>query len=248
MTTFRLVPIALLASMCILAFAAATPADEAPHPVVKLAGTILPGTGPIRPHTPLTAKISTTFASVPAGGDFVLQKLDYLFPAGAVTNGKLFPSCDAAKLARAHGRLSVCPKGSKIGSGVATGTAVAIGVTSSGKLTLFNGPGGKSITMNVDIVTPALINATFKAPLVRLKGKYALKLSVTLPDSLKTILGGDIVVSKIVVTTGATRMVNGVKRGYTEAVNCPKGGKGPFHADFSFNHDATTSADATLAC
>ena len=34
---------------------------------------------------------------------------------------------------RAHNRLSACPRGSKIGSGRATGTAVDLGVTSSGK-------------------------------------------------------------------------------------------------------------------
>jgi hypothetical protein len=239
--------IAALAVATTLVLVAIAPAADGPRPVVTLTGAISPK-GRIRTHTPLTIEIGTSFKSVPPGGNFVLQSFDYLFPKGAVTNGRLFPSCSARKLKAAHGVLGMCPKGSKIGSGVATGIAVAIGVKSHGNLTLFNGPGGKSVTMNVDIEHPAIINETWSAPLVRLHGKYVLKLSAKVPDSLKTIIGGDIVVTKIDVTVGATRIVKGVQRGYTEAVNCPRNRKAPFHADFTFNQGAKASADATIAC
>jgi hypothetical protein len=243
-----MIHLSVLVVVSMSALAGLAPAADAPAPVVGLSAVISPHKGAIKPHTSLTLKIKTSFKSVPAGGNFVLQSLDYLFPKGAAANGRLFPSCSAAKLAAAHGLLRTCPKGSKIGSGVATGTAVALGITSSGKLTLFNGPGGKSITMNIDIEQPALINATFSSPLVKSHGRYAYKLSVTVPDSLKTILGGDIVVSKIDVTTGATRVVHGLKRGYIETVKCPKRGKVPLHADFTFNQGATAVADTTVAC
>jgi hypothetical protein len=237
---------ALAGATALLLVAIATAAD-APRPVVKLTGSVLPR-GAIKPGTPLKLIIGTSIKSVPAGGNFVLQSHDYLFPRGASVNGRLFPSCKVSTLKAAHGNLSACPRGSKIGSGVATGIAVAIGVKSHGNLTLFNGPGGRSITLNADVEHPAVINETWSAPLERVSGKYALKLMDTLPDTLKTIIGGDIVVTNIKVTTFATRVVNGRTRGYIEAVNCPKSGAAPFHADFTFNHGAKASADSTIAC
>lgn len=247
MSTFGIVRTASLAAVGALALAVAAPAADAPRPVVALTASISPSRGHIKPGTPLTLRVNTTFTSVPAGGNFVLQRLDYLLPHGAVQNGKLFPSCAVEKLARAHGQLSACPKGSQVGSGRAYGTAVAIGVSSSGRLTLFNGPGGKSLTMNIDVKTPALINATFSTPIVKTSGRYGYKLSAVIPDQLKTILGGDIVVSRIDVTAGATRVVNGVKRGYIEGVKCPTSHKAPVHADFVFNQGAKASADTTIA-
>jgi hypothetical protein len=222
-------------------------ADPVPHPTASMKASISPSTH-LRPGTPLDFTLDTRFATVPPGEDFVLHRGVYLFPRGTVLNGRLFPSCDVATLTRAHGRLSACPASSKIGGGIATGTAVALGVTASGKLTFFNGPGGRSITMNVSIIRPALINTTFKAPYASLRGRYVQKLTVTLPDALNTVLGGDIITSYIHVTTGATRMVHGVRRGYIEASRCPRNGRAHIHADFSFMRGPSTSADTTATC
>jgi len=244
MPRFRFIAPALLAVLALVSVAAA----PAPTPVVKLAGSLSPSAG-LRPGTPVAFTLDTRFASDPPGGDFVLQRLVYLFPHGTVVNGRLFPACDAATLERAHGRLGACPKGSQIGRGFATGTAVALGVTSRAVVTLFNGPGGRSITMNVSIVTPALIDATFSAPFATLHGgPWANKLTVVLPDSLESILVGDIVTSRIHITTGATRVVHGVRRGYVEAQRCPRSGRARIHGDFTFSQGATASADTTVVC
>jgi hypothetical protein len=185
----------------------------------------------------------------PAGSRLQLQRVIFKFPNGiGKPNGNLFPSCSVAKLKAAHNRLSACPKGSKIGKGIATGTAVDIGVTSSGVLTLFNGPGGKSVTFNVNITTPALINDTFSAPLRKISGKYGYVLTNNIPADLQTILDGPIIVRKIDVTTGITRVIHGVKRGYIEAFKCPKSHKAPVHADFFFSEGATSSADSNILC
>jgi hypothetical protein len=244
----RSIQITSLAAAGTLAVAAVSPAGHAPRPIVTLTGRLSPDRGTIKPGTPLKLTIGTRIESVPPGGDFVLQSHDYLFPKGASVNGRLFPSCRASTLKAAHGNLGVCPKGSKIGTGVASGIAVAIGVKSHGELTLFNGPGGRTITLNIDIEHPAVINETWSASLQRTTGKYALKLTEAIPDTLKTIIGGDVVVTGIDVTTFATRVVDGRRRGYLEAVSCPKGGKAPFHADFLFDHGVKASADATIAC
>lgn len=238
--------IALLAA-ALLAPAVPVAADAAPRPVASLSGSISPDTH-LRPGTPLDFTLDTRFSSSPPGQGFVLQRLVYLFPHGTVVNGRLFPTCDVATLERAHGRLGACPRGSRIGSGTASGTATALGVTSHAVVTLFNGPGGRSITMNVSITTPALIDATIAAPFATLHGRYANRLTVTLPDDLKRVLDGDIVTSHIHVTTGATRVVHGVRRGYIEAAHCPRSGRARIHGDFAFDHGASASADTTVVC
>lgn len=251
MISIRTGRIAAVAAAATLLIAAAAPAADAPTtPVSALTGSITPSKV-TKIGTPITLKFNVKFTH-PAASRFELQKLVFKFPHGAVTNGKIFPSCDANKLSRAHGQLSVCPKGSKIGGGLAVGTAVDIGVTSSGKVTLFNGPGGKTVTLNVNIVTPALINVTLSAPLKKTSGKYGYVSTIPLPDSLQTILGGPIVVKSIGTTIGATATIKGKKRGYIESgITCPKGGKLPFHGDFFFNDgttSSTTSADTNIKC
>lgn len=189
----------------------------------------------------------------PADSRYRLERVIVRFPSGVgKPNGNLFPSCSVAKLEAAHNRLSACPKGSKIGRGKAVGTAVDIGVTSSGALTLFNGPKGKSITFNVNVTTPALINKTFSAPLRKISGRYGYVLTSPVPTELQNILDGPIIVRSIDVTTGITRVIHGVRRGYIEAFKCPKSHKAPLHVDTFFNTDtggtATSSADTNITC
>lgn len=256
----RVARIASAAAAVSFLFVAAAPAADAPTLKGTLTASISPNKAEKPPKngfgTPVMLKIDNKFEQ-PAGTTFVLQSLNYQFPGGAsiVTNGKLFPSCSAAKLQAARGVLSKCPKGSKIGSGKATGTAVELGITSSGAVTLFNGPGGKSITMNINIIRPAAINATFSAPLKKTKGKYGYKLTVSVPKSLQSILDGPIVVKRIQATTSATLMINGKRRGYIEGKSnaCPKSGKLPIRGNFFFEDaltkvDATSTTDAVIKC
>lgn len=238
------------AALAVLALAAVASAAEAPapRPVVTISAQVSPSQRPIPQRAPLTLRLNTTFESVPAGGDFVLQHAEYMFGKGARFNGKLFPSCSAAKIRAAHGRLSVCPPGSKIGTGVATGRAVAVGITSSGKMTIFNGPGGRSIVLNFVVINPALINATFQAPIIRLHGgRYAFELSTSVPPELQKVLDGDVVVKRIDITTGATRTIGGHRRGYLEAGTCPKHGSA-IHGEFQFNQGMRAVADQSVVC
>lgn len=238
------------ATLAASAIAAVAPAAEAPapRPVVTLTAHTSPSRLPIPPGTPMTLRLNTGFRSVPAGGNFVLQRAVYRFGHGARFNGALFPSCSATRLRRAKGRLSVCPKGSRVGSGVATGRAVAVGIRSSGRLTIFNGPGGRSIVLNFVVVNPALINATFEAPIERLDGgRYAFKLSSVVPPELQRVLDGDIVVERLDVTAGATLRIGGRTRGYFEAATCPKHGSA-VRGDFQFNQGARATADLKVVC
>jgi len=253
MHSIRTGRIAAAAAAATLIVAAAAPAADAPStPTATLKSSVSPnhlvGHPTARRGMPIKLHFDAKI-NHPAGSRYQLQKVVVKFPNGVgKPNGKLFPSCSEAKLKKARGRLSACPKGSMIGKGIATGTAVDIGVTSTGRLTLFNGPHGKSIVFNVNIIRPALINDTFTAPLKRIHGKYGYVLTNVIPADLQTILDGPIIVRELNVTTGITRKVHGVKRGYIEAYKCPKNHKAPMHADFFFSDGAKTSADTAIRC
>lgn len=256
MQSIRIARIAATAAAATLVAAASAPAVEAPGLTTKVTSSVSPNKlvpGLTNRHgMPIRLKIGLAITH-PGDSRYRLERVLVKFPAGVGRpNGHLFPSCSVAQLERARNRLSACPSGSKIGSGIARGTAVDIGVTSSGKLTLFNGPNGKSITFNVNITTPALINKTFSAPLRKTSGRYGYVSTNTIPTELQNILDGPIIVRSIDVNIGATRVVRGVRRGFVEAYKCPRSGKAPLHADFFFNTDtglsATSAADTNIAC
>jgi hypothetical protein len=229
--------------------AATAPAADAPLPSGTLVATISPRTAQRPPQngfgTPLTLKLDSRI-NQPGGTIFVLKSLKYQLPGGSLarTNGRIFPSCKASVLQRARGQLSKCPAGSRIGTGVATGTAVDLDITSTGRITMFNGPGGRSITVNILVRNPALINSTFSAPLRKVTGKFGYVSTVSVPADLQEILDGPIVVRRIQLKIGATRTIRGVKRGYIEGNRCPKSGKAAIRADFNFK-DAATDIEAT---
>lgn len=244
----RIALVAITASSLLAAVATAADAPTVPATVsVSVSpNKIPPAVNGIGTPVKLTANIKFTH---PAGSRLQLQKVELLLPAGVgVPNGRLFPSCRASVLNRARGRLSACPRGSLVGRGLATGTAVDIGVTSSGRLTFFNGPGGKSLTLNVSIINPALINATFSAPIKKISGRYGYRVSFNIPTQLQNILDGPIVVRAINSTVGATRVVNGKRRGFIEALRCPRSRRGPAGGNFSFSDGSTTSVTTAITC
>lgn len=250
MRTIRAGRIAAAATVATLLLAAAAPAADAATVPARLGVSIAPrkvGRARRGVGTPVRLKTRIVFDHA-ADSRLQLQRVTLLLPSQGRPNGRLFPSCSKNVLNRARGRLSVCPKGSKVGSGIARGTAVDIGVTSSGRLTFFNGPGGKSLTLNVSILNPALINATFSAPIKKIRGRYGYRVTFNIPAQLQTILDGPIVVHSIDATVGANRTVRGVKRGFIEATKCPKSRRGPAGGEFEFSDGSKSSATTTITC
>lgn len=257
MQSIRAARIAAVSAAATLIVAGAATAVEAPGLTTSVTASVSPnhlvgGPYSARRGMPITLRFGYRITH-PAGSRYRLERVVVKFPSGVgKPNGNLFPSCSVAKLERARNRLSACPRGSRIGGGTATGTAVDLNVTSSARLALFNGPGGRSITFNVNITTPALINKTFSAPLRKISGRYGYVLTNNIPTELQNILDGPIIVRSINVRTGAFRTIRGVRRGYIEAYKCPRSGKAPLQADSSFNTDtggaATSSATTNITC
>lgn len=174
-----------------------------------------------------------------------LDRTTISFPYGSQLNSRLFPSCSADALNRRG--LRACPKASRIGSGFAVG----VGDTVRQRLTatLFNGPGGRSITFHLSGTNPLRVNTAFAAPLTTLRGgKYQYRLQVDVPQNLQVIAGVPISVTEFETTVRATRRVGGRKRSYVEALSCPPGAQVPLRGTFTFLGAPTLTRDSWITC
>lgn len=197
-------------------------------------------------------EVDTTFSTDTPGAQlFMVQRAVLYFPDHG-TNGRLFPSCGARQIERFNGDVRRCPKGSKIGSGTVKAQVLQLGVTATGRVTLFNSGHGKSLTFNIQTYLPAYINRSFDARITQLPGsRYPEKLTLEVPSTLQEVLSGVFVaVQEFDVTiTGAVR-TDGVQHSYLKARTCPRW---PMHGVFGLK-DSTTgqtanvTTDAKLRC
>jgi hypothetical protein len=171
------------------------------------------------------------------------------FPHGATVNSRLFPSCSPQRLNA--GGPGACPPNSQIGLGSSTGSAA--GVSEQLKVTVFNGPGGRSVLFYVAGTTPATIKGVIDAPLVVVKSLfYGYQLTLPIPTSLQMFGGNPISVSEFQNTVGATiaQRIHGktVDRGYLEVPVCPPGAMFPLRGVFSFVGAPTDTVNSSIVC
>ena len=170
------------------------------------------------------------------------------FTYGAKLNGSLFPSCTAETI----NDKKPCPKGTQIGSGTALGI---VGGDSDNptkepiKVTLYNGPGGKSIVFRIQGDAPVVIDIAFDAPLKTFtSGNYNFQLTVKVPDSLQVIAGLPVSLDYFNVNVGANRKVKGRKRGYIETLICPPLALVHIQGDFTFLDADPFHIDTYIHC
>jgi hypothetical protein len=242
----------LAAAAALLLAAAMAPAAHAIRPVVKIDGSASLTRVAGGAVTPARFHVDTTFATdVPGAQPFTIQQAVLYFPDHAGTNGRLFPSCSARQITHVNGDLARCPEGSQIGSGIVKASAIQLDVTATGQVALFNSNHGKSITIHVRTLFPALIDRAFDAPITQLHGRYGEKLTLVVPHSLQEILDGVFVAVRAfdVTLTGAVR-VHGVEYSYLKARACPRT---PLHGVFDFmdwtsGQRATATVDSKVRC
>lgn len=205
-------------------------------------GSISPNKG--KPGTPLALSVGFTIKRENDQNN-TLSRVVLSFPRNATVNGKKFPSCSPETI-NARRSFSGCPKGSKIGSGSLRADVPAVPVSNvPGTVTLFNGPGGKSITVNIVAHNPVEIFQAFKAPLKKVSGRYGYVLTAPVPKELQEINDGWFAQVKTFQTK-----VKATWRGtpYIAAKKCPKGGRAPIAGAFSFSAGGEVPAsDPTTA-
>jgi hypothetical protein len=220
---------------------AAAPAAMATQSTIS--GKISPNKG--KPGTPLALTIGFTITRE-NGENNTLRKVVLDFPPNAVANGAKFPSCMPAVI-NARRSFNGCPRGSLIGRGSLVADVPAADVFNvPGKVTLFNGQGGKSITVHIYAENPVLISEAFTAPLKKTGGRYGYKLTANIPPTLQEIADGWFAEVKRFSTTVNAKWRG---RGYIEAKKCPKNGRAPIAGAFDFLREASpTSALGIITC
>jgi hypothetical protein len=175
------------------------------------------------------------------------------FTHGARVNGRWFPSCDPRRLAALKGLPRACPRGSKIGSGWAFGTAIS--VTARLTMDVYNGPGGRSMLFYFSADNPVLIRDMIVAPFDQLRrGRYGFRLTLPVPDGLQELTDGMVTslrqfkatVGGMTVTTRERGRI--VRRGFIEAMTCPPGALVVVRGEFSFRDVAPQATDSYLGC
>jgi hypothetical protein len=152
--------------------------------------------------------------------------------------GKNLKSCTSAQV---QADDTKCPKGSKVGSGSATG--VALGLTENLTVTAYNGPGGSKLELLVDGQSPLQIHSVIEGKLQKDSGLYGQKLVVAIPETLQQPAPG-----AFATLTDFKTSVKGTgskKRPYVGLAGCTKHALN-FKSDFVFT-DGSTSTATTLA-
>jgi hypothetical protein len=217
----------------------------------SITGTILPAVptvGP-RPRSVRLSLLASFQATAPDLRPATVKRSVIFFPHGATVNSRLFPSCSPKRLHA--GGPAACPPHSQIGLGSATGSAA--GISEQLKVTLFNGPGGRSELFYLAGSSPAVINGLIDAPLVVVRSLfYGYQLTLPVPASLQVIAGIPISVTQFQTTVGATiaQRAHGkrVDRGYLEVPLCPPGALLPLRGVFSFVGAPTETVNSSIAC
>ncbi len=141
----------------------------------SLSGSISPNKGPIGSPINLLDRRRARPRRRPTESAGRSSKIELFFPPNARTNGAKFPYCAPATI-NARRSFSGCPKGSKIGSGKLRRRRPgrAGDRTSPATSTIFNGKGGKSVTINIEAHNPVEIFEAFTATLVEDQGQIRL--------------------------------------------------------------------------
>ncbi|MDO8187197.1 hypothetical protein Q5424_09455 [Conexibacter sp. JD483] len=225
---------------------ATAPAAMATQSTIR--GSISPNKG--KPGTALALSVGFTIKRENNENN-TLSKVVLSFPRNATVNGAKFPSCKPEQI-NATRSFSSCPKGSKIGSGSLRADVPAVPVSNvPGIVTLFNGPGGKSITVNIVAHNPVEIFEAFKAPLKKVGGRYGYVLTAPIPTTLQEINDG-----WFAQVTSFQTKVKATWRNlpYIAAKKCPAGGRAPIAGAFTFSPggeipaSASTTATSFITC
>jgi hypothetical protein len=215
----------------------------------SLSGSISPDKGPI--GSPINLSIGAVLdPDTPDRERGTLSKIELFFPPNARTNGAKFPYC-APETINARRSFSGCPKGSRIGTGTLRADVPAVPVMNvPGNIVIFNGKGGKSVTINIEAHNPVEIFEAFTAKLVKTKGRYGYHLSGDIPRSLQEINDGWFAEvrnfrTKIAATWRGTPYIQ-------STTLCPKSLSVPIAGRFSFmsrpNGDSPLSVTSTIRC
>ena len=161
------------------------------------------------------------------------------FPKGALYNGGKYPKCSQATLSR--GGPGKCPPHSIMGTG--TGDAWADTVHTTPRITVING-GANKVWFWTVLQNPARVQAAVPGTITKQSGKWAYKLSFTVPASLQIVAGIPITLNSLAVTAGGKSYA----KDWLATTSCPASKKWDYQSTFDLSTGGSISYDGSAAC
>jgi hypothetical protein len=191
---------------------------------------------------PKNVKLNVELITQPTPGEpaFATRSTVVHFDKNLKFGSKYLKSCSSSQV---QADDTKCPKGSKVGSGSATGSA--LGLTENLTVTAYNGPGGNKLELLVDGQSPLQIHSVIEGKLQKDTGLYGQKLVVAIPDNLQQPAPG-----AYATLTDFKTSVKGTgskKRPFVGLSGCTKKALN-FKSDFVFTDGTTSTATTTSKC
>jgi hypothetical protein len=242
------VPTAVIAALSVSAVAPSFAQSPEPETSISGTATVTPNRAgtkkkPQSVNLQVKGKVSTT------GEDGVnkpiVQRVEILFPKGSLyaggklpkgVKGKVTPKCTEAAMLRGL-PAKVCPKGSIVGKG--SGNAWADTVTTKVDLTFVNG-GANMIYAFTELTNPAVVQLPVPGKIKKMSGKWAYKLTMTVPDELQVVAGVPISLIDFNVKTKS--------KNWLFTTSCPSNKKWPFEVTSFQNTTKPAHYASTTKC
>jgi hypothetical protein len=190
--------------------------------------------------TKLVVKLRTT----PKAGEPAFAASDTIVHLGNELqfNGSALPTCSAAQV---QADDTKCPTKSRVGKGVAAGTA--LGLTENLTVKAYNGPGGNKLELLVDGSTPLQIHSVIEGVLASDSAPYGKKLTVHVPDNLQQPAPGAYA-TLVQFDTTINAILGKKKKPYVGVQSCSDK-QVSFKVDYIYQPDQSTkSAETTAKC
>jgi len=230
-----LMAVAAVTALCVVGIA------QAVTPTTAMKASVSPTTKGTKTK-PKNVKLNVELITQPKAGEpaFATSSTIVHFDKNIKFGGKNLKSCSAAQVASDDTK---CPKGSKVGSGSATG--MALGLTENLTVTAYNGPKGTKLELLVDGQSPLQIHSVIEGKLQSDSGLYGQKLVVAIPEGLQQPAPG-----AFATLTDFKTSVKGTgskKRPYVGLAGCTKHALN-FKSDFTFTDGSSSTASTTAKC
>jgi hypothetical protein len=177
-----------------------------------------------------------------------LRHVNFQFPAGAKVNADKFPTCAPKTFAD----TLKCPKGSKLGDGLAKVDARPLLNNVDAQLKLYNGKGNASkrtLILTASTEDSGIeINLLLPGTLKKVGGRYSYAFDLDIPEIIAVWGAPPVAVNGFKVNVGGRTKKKGKKISYIEApTKCPAGGW-PFSGTFTFGDGALPTLSSHLGC
>lgn len=164
----------------------------------------------------------------------IVQKGVVLFPKGSLYNGGKYPRCSISRADRSG--PGACPKGSIMGTG--TGNAFADTVLTHPQITVINA-GPKAVCLYTVLNNPARVQTCVPGAIKRLHGKWAYRLTLTVPQELQVVAGVPIQLTDLTIRAG---------RGKWLATTGCNHHRWPFSVTTSYDNGGSSTLRSSTPC